>query len=156
MVYLYNIEDGLKIENTKRKQNIIIIILGILVLLVVTLLTIASKEFYIIIINTLITGSYFSYIFIYNSLIKRNLNSYYHFLAKIQHFDHEIINGIISFIDLNIKTIDNFEVYEIKFNNRTIFIEANKFFDEFKINNSYNLEIVDNFIIGYEVIDDAK
>ena len=156
MVYLYNIEDGLKIENTKRKQNIIIIFLGILVLLTVTLLTKASKEFYIIIINTLITGSYFSYIFIYNSLIKRNLNSYYHFLAKIQHFDHEIVNGIISSIDLNIKTIDNFEVYELKVNNRTIFIEANKFSDEFKINNSYNFEAVDNFIIGYEVINNAK
>ena len=69
---------------------------------------------------------------------------------------HEIINGVISFIDLNIKTIDNFEVYEIKINNRTIFIEANKFSNEFKINNNYNFEIVDNFIIGYGVIDNAK
>ena len=84
------------------------------------------------------------------------MNSYYHFLAKIQHFDHEIINGVISFIDLNIKTIDNFEVYEIKINNRTIFIEANKFSNEFKINNSFSFEIVDNFIIGYGVIDNAK
>ena len=108
------------------------------------------------ILDILLVGSYFSYVFTYHSFIKKNLNSKYHLLAKIQHFEHEIINGSITFVDNNIKTIENFEVYTLKINDaRTVFIEAKKLDETLKSSTNINIAVVDNFVIGYEVIDNV-
>lgn len=153
---LYNIEEGFKIENIKKKHTISLILCGVFSFLIVFFITYFSPKTFVMILDILIVGSYFSYIFIYHSFIKKNLNAKYHLLAKIQHFDHEIIEGKITFIDNKLKTIDNFEVITLSVNNaRTVFIEFDKLNDDLRSNNNLKISIVDNFLIGYEVIENV-
>lgn len=156
MTNLYDIEEGFKIEKTKKKHTIAMILCGVFCLLLVFVLTYFSTHTLIMILDILLVGSYFSYVFTYHSFIKKNLNSKYHLLAKIQHFEHEIINGSITSVDNNIKTIENFEVYTLKINDaRTVFIEAKKLDETLKTSTNINIAVVDNFVIGYEVIDNV-
>ena len=156
MINLYNVEEGFKIENTKKKHTISLILCGVFAFLIVFFITYFSQKTFVMLLDILIVGSYFSYIFIYHSFIKKNLNAKYHLLAKIQHFDHEIVAGKITFIDNKLKTIDSFEVLTLSINNaRTVFIELDKLNDILKSNSTFKISIVDNFIIGYEVIENV-
>ena len=156
MINLYNVEEGFKIENIKKKHTISLILCGVFAFLIVFFITYFSQKTFVMLLDILIVGSYFSYIFIYHSFIKKNLNAKYHLLAKIQHFEHEIVEGKITFIDDKLKTIDSFEVLTLSINNaRTVFIELNKLNDILKSNSTFKISIVDNFIIGYEVIENV-
>lgn len=156
MINLYNVEEGFKIEIIKKKHTISLILCGVFAFLIVFFITYFFQKTFVMLLDILIVGSYFSYIFIYHSFIKKNLNAKYHLLAKIQHFEHEIVEGKITFIDDKLKTIDSFEVLTLSINNaRTVFIELNKLNDILKSNSTFKISIVDNFIIGYEVIENV-
>ena len=101
-----------------------------------------------IILTTIYLWALFTYIFYFRLLY----NEEYHFLAKIEHYNHEIIDGIINTLDNEVTTIKKMEVNLLNINGRTIYIECRRKPELFTADLRVKLEIVDNFIIGYEVI----
>lgn len=150
---LYNIDDGIKILNVKRKINIYLSIIGIIVLFIVCLITFISSNYFVMVIDIILTYVYLFCLYTYVFYFRKRFNEKYHFLAKIEQFEHDYITGNIDVINEDILTIKDFEVYSISINNRTLYIEINKIPNCFYEGNLIKLDIVDNFIVGYEVYD---
>lgn len=148
---LYNIDDGIKILNVKRKINIYLSIIGIIVLFIVCLITFISSNYFVMVIDIILTYVYLFCLYTYVFYFKKRFNEKYHFLAKIEQFEHDYITGNIDVINEDILTIKDFEVYSISINNRTLYIEIDKIPNCFYEVNLIKLDIVDNFIVGYEV-----
>lgn len=150
---LYNIDDGIKILNVKRKINIYLSIIGIIVLFIVCLITFISSYYFVMVIDIILTYVYLFCLYTYVFYFRKRFNEKYHFLAKIEQFEHDYITGNIDVINEDILTIKDFEVYSISINNRTLYIEIDKIPNCFYEGNLIKLDIVDNFIVGYEVYD---
>jgi len=148
---LYNIDDGIKILNVKRKINIYLSIIGIIVLFIVCLITFISSNYFVMVIDIILTYVYLSCLYTYVFYFRKRFNEKYHFLAKIEQFEHDYITGNIDVINEDILTIKDFEVYSISINNRTLYIEIDKIPNCFYEGNLIKIDIVDNFIVGYEV-----
>ncbi len=148
---LYNIDDGIKILNVKRKINIYLSIIGIIVLFIVCLITFISSNYFVMVIDIILTYVYLFCLYTYVFYFRKRFNEKYHFLAKIEQFEHDYITGNIDVINEDILTIKDFEVYSISINNRTLYIEIDKIPNCFYEGNLIKLDIVDNFIVGYEV-----
>ena len=103
-------------------------------------------------VDILLTTIYLWTLFTYVFYLRILYNEEYHFLAKIEHYDHEIIDGIVIAVDNEVTTIKKIEVNLLNINGRTIYIECSKKPELFSENLHVKLEIVDNFIVGYEVI----
>ena len=149
----YNVEDAYLILKTKKKYKIAMILIGILTLGIIVLLTSLSLHTIIMIIDIVLSSFYLGFLYTYFFFIRKELNARYHFLACIDNYDHEILEGEIVFLDDEIITVSNIESYTIKIDNRTLFIE-NVFLNknpEFSLNRKIKVEIVDKFIIGFEV-----
>ena len=82
---------------------------------------------------------------------RKKYNDKYHFLAKIEQYEHEYVKGRICTINEDILTIKDFEVYSILINDRTLYIESDLIPEVFYDGNLIELDVVDNFIVGYEV-----
>ena len=104
------------------------------------------------IVDILISCVYLFSLYTYLFYFRKKYNEEYHFLAKIEHFEHESIIGMITLINEDILTIKDLEVYSIYINERTVYIEISKIPNDFYNQQEIKLDIVDNFIVGYEVI----
>ncbi len=152
MINLYNIDDAFEILNYKRKIKYTLLVVSLAVIGAVVFLTSLSRRNIIMIIDIILVSLYLFVVYTYVFCYRKYYNDRYHFLAKIEHFDHEYIEGEIEQIDNDAVTIKNFYVYSLKINARTVYIEEEVFPEIFKLNQSVKLDIVDNFIVGYEVI----
>lgn len=151
MINLYNIEDGFKILNLKKKINKYIIVSGLIIFGIISLITFLSDSYVVMIIDILLTSLYLFCLYTYMFYFRKQFNEKYHFLAKIQHFEHDFIVGNINLINEDVLTIKDFDVYSISINDRTLYIEIDKINDVFYEGNLIKLDIVDNFVVGYEV-----
>lgn len=150
----YDIKDAYKILDKKKKFKLAIILSGLLVLGIIVLITILSLHTLIMIIDIILSSCYLGFIYTYFFFIRKELNARYHFLACIDNFDHELLEGEIVFIDDVDITVSNIECYTIKIGQRTLFIE-NIFLENnplFALNEKVRVEVVDKFIIGFEVV----
>ena len=75
-------------------------------------------------------------------------------INKLDHFGNGI--GKINFIDEQLTTINTFETYHIKVEQRSFYVDNTKLdvFDKLKLNMKIKAIIVDNMLVAYEVIND--
>lgn len=153
MKCLYDLNEAFRIEKTKKKYNILLIILGLIILTTIVLITYFLANNIIMIVDIILSFSYISFLFTYFAFIKKELNIKYHFLAKIQQFKHETLKVNEIVYDENIQTINGIESYELKLDEKRIVYIENIFFQELeKIEfKTITLDIVDKFVVGYEV-----
>lgn len=156
MINLYDLSKADNILKSKRNWKIFLIILGILVLTTLTLFSIFFSNNLVMVINMIIAFLYMSLLFTYVKLINKDFNEQYHMLAKIQHYNHETIKGNITYIDDMLTTINTFETFHMKVEERSFYVDSNKVnvFETFKLNMKVKVIIVDNILIAYEVIND--
>lgn len=150
----YNIEDALSIPKIKAKYRLVLILLGVLTLSIIIFLTILSLDTIVMIIDIILSTAYFSFLYTYLTFIRKEYNEKYHFYAKIEQFDHEYFEGEIVVLEEDVITVDSIEVNTIKVGSRTLFIE-NKVLQKHPdicLGNNIKVDIVDKFIVGYEVI----
>ena len=152
MIQLYNIDDGFGILKKKRKITSILFFSAVLLLVLIVTITYFSHSYLIMFIDIILTTIYLWALFTYIFYFRLLYNEEYHFLAKIEHYSHEIIDGTICAIDNEVTTIKKMEVNLLNINGRTIYIECSKKPEFFTNDLHVKLEIVDNFIVGYEVI----
>ena len=152
MTQLYNIDDGFGILKKKRKITSILFFSAVLLLVLIVTITYFSHSYLIMFIDIILTTIYLWALFTYIFYFRLLYNEEYHFLAKIEHYNHEIIDGIINTLDNEVTTIKKMEVNLLNINGRTIYIECRRKPESFTANLHVKLEIVDNFIVGYEVI----
>ena len=156
MTNLYNLSDGNKLLNQKKKLFNLLVIIGVVIVITITLLTIFLNNNFVMVLDMVLSFLYMSIVFVYNKLIKKCINEEYHMLAKIQHFDHEVIEGSISYIDEHLTTINTFETHHLIVNGRSFYVDSNKIdvLNTFKINQKIKAELVDNMLVAFEVIND--
>lgn len=156
MAELYDLSSSNDILKSKKKWKIFLTILGIIVFTIVFCLSLFFNSKLVMIINTVLSFLYVSLLFSYVKLVNKSFNEQYHMLAKIQHYDHETIIGKINFIDEQLTTINTFETYHIKVEQRSFYVDNTKLdvFDKLKLNMKIKAIIVDNMLIAYEVIND--
>ena len=155
MEYLYNIDDAFVILNKKKKIVNLLTFFAFVVLGVIILLTSLSVSYFIMFVDVLLATAYLWCLFTYYFYLRKVYNESYHFLAKVEQYEHEIIEGNIAYIEKEVNTIKGMEVYTLKVNHRIIYIEQNKYPTEFCDGTFIKVEVVDNFVIGYEVLENA-
>jgi len=152
MKELYNIEDAFKILKHKKILNLISIIGSIVIISLVVLITIFYDSTFIMVLDIVLSSILAIYIFTVYRFIFKELNEQYHFLAKIEQFDHIFIDDTVKSIDIDTITLNKMIVEKVEFNNGSIaFIEANKRDDHFILSSRVKAEVVDKVIIAYEV-----
>ena len=67
------------------------------------------------VIDIILTYVYLFCLYTYVFYFRKRFNEKYHFLAKIEQFEHDYITGNIDVINEDILTIKDFEVYSIIF-----------------------------------------
>ena len=152
MIQLYDIDDGFLILKKKKRITTILFFAAVLLLGLIVTITYFSHSYLIMFVDILLTTIYLWGLFTYVFYFRLLYNEGYHFLAKIEHYTHEIIEGYIDSIDNEVTTIKKMEIHLLKIKGRTIYIECSKKPERFDKNLHVKLEIVDNFVVGYEVI----
>ena len=153
MKYLYDVKEINQILQTKKKFIILMIVFGVVTIIVDTLSFIFINNYLAVAINILITSLCLGYVYTYFSFFRKELNEKYHFLAKIDNYDHQLLQTKIIRITKENYTISEMIAYQVELeNNQVIYIEKSKYDDKIEINKDIKLETVDNFIVGYEVI----
>ena len=150
---LYNIDDANLILQKKKKYQIITIICSIFAVALVVLLTILSTKTIIMIVDIVVVSIWLSYLYTYFFFIVKELNNRYHLLATIEQYDHLIVDSKIESISQNTYTINDLLVYEINLeNSKVIYIEKEKIANELSKDSNIRFELVDNLVVGYEVL----
>lgn len=152
----YDINDAFIILKQKKNYKLAMLVGGILSLGLIVVLTVLSLHTLVMIFDIILSSLYLGFVYTYLAFIRVELNARYHFLACIDNFEHEFITGEISFIDDSLITVSNVEVYTVKINNRTLFIEGCHLINNpiISVNQKLTLEVVDKYIIGFEVAKD--
>jgi hypothetical protein len=153
MIELYDLKEASKLLQKKKNNRWALYILaGILVAIVVPML-VYLREWYYFVLEGLLTTLYFWYLLIYLSFIRPSLNATYHFLAEIEHFDHEKKEGIIASLSTKTITIKKMRCLEMRMDGGAIYyLEETRAGTWAKEGNKVSLEIVDSFIVGYKEI----
>lgn len=152
MTKLYDINRGLEIERIKKKWAYIFSFTGVFLVFVVCLITWISSSYLIMILDCLLVTGYLWFLYTYLCFYKKILNDEYHFLAKVEQFEHEIIKGYVEEVIEDVNTIRGIECYFIKIGNRTLYIEINKVSSFVYDGELIMFDVCDNFIVGYEVL----
>ena len=152
MIGLYNIDDGFKILDFKKKINVFLVCLGFVISLLVTVITFVSSSYFIMVVDVILVTGYLWILYTYLFYFRKKFNEEYHFLAKVEQFEHDYVCGNIDLINEDIITVKNLIVYSLSINDRTVFIEVGKIPDVFYDVNKIKLDVVDNFVVGYEVV----
>lgn len=152
MINLYDIDDGLKILEKKKKIVLYFILSGAFLAALMIVITVLSHSYLIMFLDIILSTVYLWILYTYIFYFRKTYNERYHFLAKVEQYEHEIINGVIGEIEEQITTIKNLETYLISIAGRIVYIECNKKSESFKIGTPMKVEVVDNFVVGYEVI----
>ncbi len=150
MISLYNIDDAFILLKKKKQITLLLIFSAVILLFMIVLFTCLSNSYFIMVLDIILTTIYLWILFTYVFYFKKVYNDEYHFLAVVEQFEHEIIEGEITLLEKEVITIKNMEVYTMKVSNRIIYIECQKLPDEFNEESYVKLEVVDNFVIGYE------
>jgi hypothetical protein len=104
------------------------------------------------IIDIILTTIYLWVLYTYLFYFRKVYNEEYHFLAKVEQYQHEELNGVVSYLDKEITTIKNMEVYTLKVNGRIVYFECSKMPSNIDIDTNVKFIVMDNFVIGYEVL----
>ena len=115
-------------------------------------ITALSHSYFIMFLDIIFSTVYLWILYTYVFYFRKLYNERYHFLAKVEQYEHEIISGVIDEIEEHITTIKNIESYLLRIAGRIVYIECDKKTEFFKIGSTMNVEVVDNFVVGYEVI----
>jgi ABC-type multidrug transport system fused ATPase/permease subunit len=152
MIDLYNIDDAFLILNKKKRFVFLLIASFIVLLCLIVGITWLSDSYFIMIIDIILTTIYLWVLFTYLFYFRKVYNEEYHFLAKVEQYQHEELNGVISYLDKEITTIKNMEVYTLKVNGRIVYFECSKIPSNIDIDTNVKFIVMDNFVIGYEVL----
>ena len=152
MINLYDIDDGLKILEKKKKIVLYFILSGLFLVAIMSVITALSHGYFIMFLDIILSTIYLWALYTYVFYFRKMYNEMYHFLAKVEQYEHEIISGVIDEIEDDITTIKNMETYLVSIAGRIVYIECDKKAESFKIGATMNVEVVDNFVVGYEVI----
>jgi ABC-type multidrug transport system fused ATPase/permease subunit len=152
MIDLYNIDDAFLILNKKKRFVFLLIASFIVLLCLIVGITWLSDSYFIMIIDIILTTIYLWVLYTYLFYFRKVYNEEYHFLAKVEQYQHEELNGVISYLDKEITTIKNMEVYTLKVNGRIVYFECSKIPSNIDIDTNVKFIVMDNFVIGYEVL----
>lgn len=152
MIDLYNIDDAFLILNKKKRFVFLLIISFIVLLCLIVGITWLSDSYFIMIVDIILATIYLWFLYTYLFYFRKVYNEEYHFLAKVEQYEHEELNGVVSYLDENITTIKNMEVYTLKVNGRIVYLECSKMPSNIYIDTNVKFIVMDNFVIGYEVL----
>ena len=152
MIDLYDIDDGLKILEKKKKIVLYFILSGVFLAVIMIVITALSHSYFIMFLDIILSTVYLWILYTYVFYFRKLDNGRYHFLAKVEQYEHEIISGVIDEIEEHITTIKNIESYLLRIAGRIVYIECDKKTETFKIGTTIKVDVVDNFVVGYEVI----
>lgn len=152
----YDLNEAIELIKKNKRQKMIIFIMFVISAIIIFLLTFFFMNVFVMIFDIILTSFCFSYWFTYFFYYrKENLNRY-HFLAKIQHYDHEQICDQIEMIDIQEVTIEGMITNTVLLQNgRKVQIEKS-FVAELFMHKTYRFDIVDRFIVGYEEVSENE
>ena len=84
MIGLYNIDDGFKILDFKKKINVFLVCLGFVISLLVTVITFVSSSYFIMVVDVILVTGYLWILYTYLFYFRKKFNEEYHFLAKFE------------------------------------------------------------------------
>ena len=152
MIDLYNIDDAFLILNKKKRFISILVISFVITLCIIVGITWLSDSYFIMVIDIILTTIYLWVLYTYLFYFRKVYNEEYHFLAKVEQYEHEELNGVVCYLDKEITTIKNMEVYTMKVSRRIVYFECSKMPSNITINSNVKFIVMDNFVIGYEVL----
>lgn len=146
---LYNKSDAYKYLKNNKILLFLNIILFCILILIVFLITKFLFSKIIIVIDIILTCTYFIYLDISILFLRKQNIIKYQFLAKIDNLEHEELNCNIKKIGKE-KVIKNIICNELELDNkRTVFLECNKVDINQILNKEIKIEVCDNFVIGW-------
>lgn len=152
MIDLYNIDDAFLILNKKKRFVSILVISFVITLCIIFGITWLSDSYFIMVIDIILTTIYLWVLYTYLFYFRKVYNEEYHFLAKVEQYEHEELNGVVSYLDEEITTIKNMEVCTLKVSGRIVYFECSKMPSNIDIDTNVKFIVMDNFVIGYEVL----
>ena len=152
MIDLYNIDDAFLILNKKKRFISILVISFVITLCIIVGITWLSDSYVIMVVDIILATIYLWFLYTYLFYFRKVYNEEYHFLAKVEQYEHEELIGVVSYLDENITTIKNMEVYTLKVNGRIVYFECSKMPSNIDIDTNVKFIVMDNFVIGYEVL----
>lgn len=148
---LYDINKGLSLlKNRKTADALTYVALGICA--AITAVTVVfGFAIWMAVLFAVFWAAFAFWSLTYGLYIRKKWNAHYHFLAKVEQFEHKVFQGeLVAKSDCPI-TNENMSMIEVRLDRDVLFVEADKA-PLFELGKNYRVEAVDGVIVGYEEI----